>query len=150
MVGDLIKLSETAGTLNTENTTVTAVSNLTTFTATTTKAYAIANVPKVELRLQTASYSTQALPFSFVHADFQFGTDLTTAAAAAFTNVENWTFTYENGLEERYGSNAASPSVIAPKGATAKIKFTKFFTNSADRDAYLNLTRSALILSLDL
>lgn len=147
---DVIKLSETSGTLNTENTTVTAVTNGTTFTATTTKAYAIANVPKVELRPQTASYGAQALPFSFVHADFQFGTDLTTAAAAAFTNVENWTFTYENQLEERYGSNAASPSIIAPKGATAKIKFTKFFANSADRDNYLNLTRSALILSLDL
>jgi len=42
------------------------------------------------------------LPFSFVHASFQFGADLTAAASAAETNVENWTFSYENGLEERY------------------------------------------------
>lgn len=147
VASDIIKITDAT---ETENTTIVAVPNQTTITANTTNTYEVAEGAKVELRPQTPTYSTQALPFSFVHASFQFGADLTAAASAAETNVENWTFSYENGLEERYWSNAATPSVIAPKGATAKLKFTKYFTNSADRDAYLNLTKQAVILSLDL
>lgn len=147
IAADIIKVSDTSGT---EDTSVVAVSDQTTITANLTAAHTVANEAKVELRPQTPSYSTQALPFSFVHANFQFGTDLTAAASAGETNVENWTFSFENGLEERYWSTAATPSVIAPKGATAKLKFTKYFTNSVDRDAYLNLKKEAVILTLDL
>ncbi len=144
---DIIKITDST---ETEDTTVAAVSSQTAITATTTMTFEVAEGAKVELRPQTPSYSTQALPYSFVHANFQFGTDLTAAASAAETNVENWTFSFENGLEERYWSTAATPSVIAPKGATANLKFTKYFTNSADRDVYLNLTKQAVILTLDL
>lgn len=55
-----------------------------------------------------------------------------------------------NQLEERYGSAGATPSVIAPKGAGAKIKFTKYFENSDDRDRYLDLAKQAGILTLDI
>lgn len=87
---------------NAENTAVASVVSQTEITADLTNAYTVANGAKVELKPQTPSYSTQALPYSFVHANFQFGTDLTAAASAAETNVENWTFSFENGLEERY------------------------------------------------
>jgi len=145
---DLIKVSDISPA--TENTTVTAVSSQTAITATTTAAHTVANKAKVELRPQTPSYSQVALPFSFVHADFQFGADLTAAASAAFTNIENWTFSFQNGLEERYWSNSASPSVIAPKWAMASFKFTKYFTDSTDRDKYLDIEQQAVIMTLDL
>lgn len=145
--GDNIKITDST---ETEDTTITAVSSQTTITATTTKTFEVAKGAKVELRPQTPSYSAQALPYSFVHASFKFGANLTAADLAAETNVENWTFSFENWLEERYWSMSATPSVIAPKGAKAKLKFTKYFENSADRDAYLNLTKQAVILTLDL
>lgn len=113
-----------------------------------TNSYTVANKAKVELQPQTPSYSIQAKVFSFVHVQFQFGTNLTTAASATAENVENWEIEYSNGIEERYGSKRASPSVIAPKGAAAKLRFTKYFENVTDRDRYLDLVRRACIVTI--
>ena len=116
--------------------------------ATLSNSYTVANEGKVELQPQTPSYATPAKVFSFIHAKFQFGADLTAAASAAFENIENWEFTFENALEERFGSLRETPSVIAPKGAKATFKYTKYFTNSEDRDRYLNQTKKAGILTI--
>lgn len=150
VVGDLITVAETSGALSTENTTVVAVTDGDTITANLTATKTLANAPKVELRAQTPSYSTAQKVFAFMHASFQFGTNLTTAASAAEENVENWTFTYMNNLEERYGSLRATPSVIAEKGAAGTLKFTKFFETRTDRDRYLDQTRRACILTIKL
>lgn len=124
------------------------VTNKLGFALVTATTFTVANVTKVELTPQTPTYTLTPRIFSFVHARFKFGTTLTTAALAADENVENWEFTYENGLEERYGSLRATPSVIAPKGAMAKMKFTKYFENVTDRDRYLRQTRRACILTI--
>lgn len=116
--------------------------------ATLANSYTVANEGKVELQPQTPSYATAPKVFSFIHAKFQFGADLTAAASAAFENIENWEFTFENALEERFGSLRETPSVIAPKGAKATFKYTKYFTNSEDRDRYLNQTKKAGILTI--
>lgn len=116
--------------------------------ATLSNSYTVANNAKVELQPQTPSYSTPAQIFSFTHVGFQTGADLTAAASAAEENIENWEWMYDNNLEERYGSLRSSPSVIAPKGAKATLKFTKYFTSSADRDRYLNQNKKAAILTL--
>lgn len=150
VVGDLITVAETSGTLSSENTTVVAVTDGDTLTANLSAQKLITNAPKVELRAQTPSFSNSPEVFSFLHASFQFGTNLTTAAAAVEENVENWTFTYMNNLEERYGSLRATPSVIAEKGASATLKYSKFFTTRTDRDRYLDLTRNAAIVTLAL
>lgn len=70
--------------------------------ATLGNSYTVANKAKVELVAQTPSYSTQAKIASFTHASFKFGADLTAAASASETNVENWEISFENNLEERY------------------------------------------------
>ena len=150
VVGDLITVAETAGTLSTENTAVVAVTDGDTLTANLAAAKTLANAPKVELRAQTPSFSNSPEVFSFLHASFQFGTNLTTAASAVEENVENWTFTYMNNLEERYGSLRATPSVIAEKGASATLKYAKYFQTRTDRDRYLDLTRNAAIITLAL
>jgi len=80
--------------------------------ATLGNSYTVANEAKIELVPQTPSYSDAAKVFSFVHASFQFGDDLTAAASNSAENIENWEFSYENSLEERYGSLRSSPSVI--------------------------------------
>lgn len=150
VIGDLITVAETSGTLSSENTVVVAVTDGDTFTANLAATKLLANAPKVELRAQTPSFSASPEVFSFLHASFQFGTNLTTAASAAEENVENWTFTYMNNLEERYGSLRATPSKIAEKGAAATLKYSKYFETRTDRDRYLDLTRNAGIITLQL
>lgn len=83
--------------------------------ATLGNSYTVANLAKIELLPQTPSYSTPAQLLTFENVSFQFGADLTAAASAAEENIEDREFSYENQLEERFGSLRASPSVIAPK-----------------------------------
>lgn len=146
---DLIKVSETSGTLSVEDVTATTVNvDGVTLSATLVATKLLANAPKVELRPQTPSYSTAQNLFSFIHAKFQFADTIANALSATKENVENWTFSYNNQLEERYGSLRATPSVIAEKGASAMLKYTKFFVDRTDRDRYLDQTRRACVLTL--
>lgn len=116
--------------------------------ATLGNSYTVANNAKVELLPQTPSYGTAAKVASFFHAKFQFGADLTAAASATVENCEDWEFSYMNDLEERFGSLRQSPSVIAPKAASAKFKFSRYFESVIDRDRYLNQTRRAGIITI--
>lgn len=116
--------------------------------ATLGNSYTVAKSAKVELVPQTPSFSTACKVFSFTNCSFQFGADLTAAASATEENIEDWTFEYANNLEERYWSLRASPSVIAPKWAGAKLTFTKYFTSVIDRDRYLAQTKRAWILTI--
>lgn len=116
--------------------------------ATLGNSYTVANYAKVELTPQTPSYSTPAKVMAFRHVRFQFGDDLTAAASAAISNVENWEITYQNNLEARYGSLRASPSVIGEKGATAMMTYTMYFTDVAERDKYLRLREQACIVTI--
>lgn len=122
---------------------------LKTVTATTLVApYTVALKSKVELIPVAASFPDDDVIFSFFHCAFQEGADLTAAAAAGLSNYEDWTLTYNNNTEERYGSLRQSASVIAPKGAGAKLKFTKYFTDVTKRDQWRSMTPTALILTI--
>lgn len=116
--------------------------------ATLGASYTVAKRAKVELSPQTPSYSTLAKVMSFRHVRFQFGADLTAAASAAITNIEDRTFEYQNQLEARYGSLRASPSVIAPKGAIATLKYTVYFENRKDLDKFLNVQEQGCIITI--
>lgn len=125
-----------------------SIANKTVTVATLSNSYTVAKNAKVELVPQTPTYAIPAKVASFIHARFQFGTDLTTAASAALENIEDWEFSFQNNLEERFGSLRSSPSVIAPKGAKATLKYTKYFTDVQDRDRYLNQTKRAGIITI--
>lgn len=152
VVGDSVLVSETTGsTPSVETTTLTAVNvNGTSVSANLAAAKDFNKSPKVELVPQTPSYDCGQNVFSFVHAKFQFAGNIVDAASAARENIENWTLSYNNQLEERYGSLRATPSVIAEKGASAMLKYTKFFERRVDRDRYLDQTRQACILTLEM
>lgn len=111
--------------------------------------YTVALGSKVELIPIAASFPDDDVIFSFFHCAFQEGADITAAASAAVSNYEDWTFTYTNQLEQRWGSLRQSASVIAPKGAGAKIKFTKYFTDVAKRDQWRAMTPTALIITIN-
>lgn len=116
--------------------------------ATLGASYTVADRAKVELLPQSPSYSVLAHVFSFIHASFRFGEDLTAAASASEENIEDWELTFMNNLEERYGSLRSSPSVIAPKSAKATLKYSKYFENVTDRDRYLDQIKRACILTI--
>lgn len=126
-----------------------SIPNSTITIATLANSYAVAKNAKVELVPQTPTYAIPAKVASFIHCRFQFGADLTAAASAAFENVEDWSFMFENNLEERFGSLRTSPSVIAPKAPKATLKYTKYFTDVRDRDTYLNIAKTAIILTIN-
>lgn len=111
--------------------------------------YTVADNAKVELKAQTPSYSNSQNVFSFHHAKFQFGANLTAAGSATEDNIEDWEFTHENGLEERYGSVRAGPSTVAEKGYVSRLSYTKFFTSKAERDRYLATIRRACIITME-
>lgn len=149
VVGDSVKVMETSGTLSNETTTLISVNvDGVTVTANLAVAKTLANAPKIELAPQTPSFSTAQNLFSFIHAKFQFADTVANALTAAKENVENWSLSYQNQLEERYGSLRATPSVIAEKGSSAKLKYKKFFVDRTDRDRYLDQTRRACVLTL--
>lgn len=77
--------------------------------------YTVALGSKVDLVPVAASFPDQDVVFSFFHCQFQEGTDLTAAAAAGLSNIEDWSIEYMNNLEDRYGSIRQSAAVIAPK-----------------------------------
>lgn len=152
VVGDRILISESGNTEAGEITTVTALNtNEKEITADVTAAKDGTKNPKVEIVPFTPTYNNnKENVFSFVHARFQFGKTVAEARTNKYENIENWTFSYSNGLEERYGSRRATPSTIAEKGSEAKISYTKFFETREDRDRYLDQTRQACVLSLTL
>ena len=115
--------------------------------ATLGNSYTVAANAKVGLVPKTPSFVAQCL-MSFDMVKFQFGADLSAAASAAEENVEDWSFVWENNLEERYGSLRRTPSVIAPKASSGRLKFKRYFESRADRDEYLATTRNAVIITI--
>lgn len=116
--------------------------------ATLSNSYTVAARGQVELCPLTPSFSLAGREFTFDNCDFKTGADLTAAASATEENIENWELTFENNLEERYGSLRRSPSVIAPKGNRCGIKFTKYFTSRDDLDRYLANEKRAMIINI--
>lgn len=125
-----------------------STTNVTITIATLGNSYTTANYGKVELKAQTPSYSNPARVLVFKDANFQFWVDLTAAASASETNIEDWTLTYENNCDVRYGSMRGWPSVIAPRRPMAKLTYTKYFQTVVDRDTYLRVLPKAIILTL--
>jgi len=109
--------------------------------------YTVANNWKVALAPLTPSYVAPQF-FTFHQCDFKFGANLTAASSASEENIEDWEFTMENNLEERYWSTKQWPSVIWEKWARATLKFTKYFENREELDQYLRQTRRACEITI--
>lgn len=110
--------------------------------------YTVANRGRTMLTPLSPSYSVAAQVMAFSHVNFQFGATVSGAGSAAEENIENWELTYMNNLEARYGSIRASAGVIAPKAASCKLKFTKYFESRADADRYFLAQRRACVLTI--
>jgi hypothetical protein len=114
-----------------------------------TNSYTTANSAKIELLPLTPSFSTAPQYFSFGHVKVQFAGTLSAAASAAKDNLENWEVNFDNKAKELFGTLRFGPSVLQPLGFTISLKGTRYFSNIADRDQFLNLTQQAMILTVD-
>lgn len=125
-----------------------SAANKTITIATLGNSYTVANRARVMLAPLTPSYGTAAQIMTNAMVNFQFGANLSAAASAAEENVENWEISYMNNLEARYGTSRASPTTIAPKARSCKLKFTKYFQSRLDADRYFMNTRRAAIVTI--
>lgn len=116
--------------------------------ATLGNSYTTANRARVTLEPLSPSYSVAPQIFTNAMVDFRFGANVSGAGSASEENIENWELTYSNNLEARYGSIRPSAGVIAPKAASCKLKFTKYFESRADADRYLLNTRRACVITI--
>lgn len=146
---DNIKITDKANWVTEETITKTVVTSEK-ITADINNWYLATDNVKVELLPQTPGSTGNCgiNEYTFIDASFQIADNLTDAENATEENIENWSFEYQNNLEERYGSLRASPSTIGAKGVKAYLKYTKYFENLEDRDRYLDGIDKAVIITL--
>ena len=93
---------------------------------------------------QTAT-TTSGTIFSFKDLSVQFGTDLTTAAAASATAINEFSLTIANNLEVIHRSGSPDVSTIRTKGCRVSGSYTVYFDSETDKNAYYALNKRAMI-----
>ena len=78
----------------------------------------------------------------------KFGTTVALAEAATATKLTNFKLTVANNLELNYKSGSNSPDTITYGSCEVKGSYTMFFENATDRDAYYNLTKRSMVVTL--
>lgn len=91
--------------------------------------------------------TTSGTVFSFKDMVVGFGTDLTTAAAASATAVNELSLSIANNLEVIHRSGSADVSTIRTKGFQVKGSYTVFFDSETDKNAYYNLLKRAMVIT---
>ena len=78
----------------------------------------------------------------------RFGSTVAGARAASATKLTNLQFTVANNVELNYKSGSNQPDTITTGPLEVTGQYTLFFENVTDRDAYYNLTKRALVVTL--
>lgn len=78
----------------------------------------------------------------------QFGSDIPTALAASATKLTNFKLSIANNLSLNYKSGSNQPATITYGPVEVTGSYTLFFESVTDRDAYYNLTKKSLIVTL--
>ena len=87
---------------------------------------------------------TSGTVMAFPDYDVRFGADLTAAAAAGTTPVNDFTLTISNNVETIFQSGQATPTAIRTKGLQVTGGYTLFFDSETDKDAYYGLNKRAM------
>ena len=152
VIGDSIRVTETTGASpSTEVTTVTAVNQTTkVVSANLTASKDLNQAPIIELVPQTPNFDDERTrpTFSFTNAEFREGTSLTAAKASDKLGLEDWTVSFENGVDARYGSKRATPTSLSEKGTKMTIKWKKLFETNEDRNRYVGVNERSIVFSL--
>lgn len=116
--------------------------------ATLANTFEYAKNGKIELRPLTPSYGTAPKVMMFHHLNYLESDTVSNALSATQTDIEDWELEFKNNMEQRFGSLRQSPAHVDVKGYEAKLTFTRYFENVADRDNYLNLTQRGVVLDI--
>jgi len=92
--------------------------------------------------------TTSGTHISFKDMSVQFGNDLTTALQSAATPVSDFKLSIANNLETIYRSGSNTVSTIQTKGLRVTGSYKIFFENLTDRNAYYNLTKRAMYVTM--
>lgn len=78
----------------------------------------------------------------------KFGATVALAQAATATKLTNFKLNIANNLELKYKSGSASPDEVDTKAVEVTGSFTLYFETVTDRDAYYNLTKRSMVVTL--
>ncbi len=91
--------------------------------------------------------TTSGTVLSFKDMNVKFGADLTTAAAASATPVNEFSLVLANNVEEIWQSGSADVTTVRNKGLSVKGTYTVYFDSETDKNAYYALNKRALQVS---
>lgn len=78
----------------------------------------------------------------------KFGNTVALANAASATKLTNFKLSIANNLELNYKSGSSSPDTITYGPCEVTGSYTLFFESVTDRDAYYNLTKRSMVVTL--
>lgn len=86
--------------------------------------------------------------FTWKDMNARFGATVNAARLASATKLTNFQFTLNNNVELNYKSGSNQPDTVTYGAVEVTGQYTLFFENITDRDAYYNLTKQSLVVSL--
>jgi hypothetical protein len=92
--------------------------------------------------------TTSGTLYTWKDMNAKFGSTVATAEVATATKLTNFKLTVANNLELNYKSGSNNPDTITYGSCEVKGSYTMFFENATDRDAYYNLTKRSMIVTL--
>jgi len=116
--------------------------------ATLWNAYTVDNGAKVELAPQTPSFSIDPQNASLFDVKVQFGANVTAAASASETNVDELEISMANNINVRSGTKRPGAWRVDAQRRNGQITFKKVFDTKAERDVYLDNAKQACILTI--
>lgn len=88
--------------------------------------------------------STSGTYFSFKDMSVKFGANLSAAAGASATAINDLSLTVANNLEVIHQSGSSDVSTIRNKGLRVSGSYTLYFDSLVEKNAYYNLTKRAM------
>jgi len=92
--------------------------------------------------------TTSGTLYTWKDMNAKFGSTVNAARGATATKLTNFKLSIANNLEMNYKTGSQQPDTITYGPVEVTGSFTLFFENVTDRDAYYNLTKRSLIVTL--
>jgi hypothetical protein len=92
--------------------------------------------------------TTSGTLYTWKDMNVRFGTTVATAIAATATKLNNFKLSVANNVELNYKSGSNQPDTITYGPLEVKGSYTLFFESVTDRDAYYNLTKRSMVVTL--
>lgn len=92
--------------------------------------------------------TTSGTLFTWKDMSARFGSTVAAAKAASVTKLNNFKMSIANSVELNYKSGSNQPDTITYGSVEVTGSYTLFFENVTDRDAYYNLTKRSMVVTL--